>query len=153
MACFLAPAAVAVATTVVQKVVAKKERAAAAEGTAGAEAAKKTTGRWTQRLRWLNTMLWGGVVLLCLEHVWHGEVVPWPPFLTAMQNPADVGPMLQEIAIYGGIMTVVVLVAWGILVGIAELVERRAKAARLPAASLPAAGLPATGPVNVDGDV
>ena len=99
MACFLAPAGVAVVTTVVQKVVKNKEAEAA--GGSG-EQAEKTAGKWTQRLRWLNTMLWGGVALLCLEHIWHGEVVPWPPFLTAMETPGEVGPMLHEIALYGG---------------------------------------------------
>jgi hypothetical protein len=120
MACFLAPAGVAVVTTVVQKVVKKKEGETAGAG----EHAEKTVGKWTQRLRWLNTMLWGGVVLLALEHIWHGEVIPWPPFLTAMETPGEVGPMLHEIAVYGGIMTAVIIVVWGILVGVAELRTR-----------------------------
>jgi hypothetical protein len=134
MACFLAPAGVAIVTTIVQKVVKKKERAGAGDQM------QKTTGKWTQRLRWLNTMLWGGVILLALEHIWHGEVVPWPPFLTAMQTPGDVGPMLHEIATYGVTMAAVILVAWGILVGIAEVVERRAKAADLTEAEAKNAG-------------
>ena len=127
MACFLAPAGVAIVTTVIQKVVKKKEEA----GRPDTGRTQKFTGKWTQRLRWLNTMLWGGVVLLCLEHIWHGEVVPWPPFLTAMKTPGDVGPMMHEILTYGVTMAVVVLVAWGVLVGIAAIVERRAKAEEL----------------------
>lgn len=123
MACFVAPAAVAIATTVIQKVAKKKEAAAAVEGTT-----QVTAGKWTRRLRWLNTMMWGGSALLCLEHIWHGEVVPWPPFLTAMQTPGDVGPMLHEIATVGVAMAVVILATWGIMVGVAEIVERRAKA-------------------------
>ena len=118
MACFLAPAGVAIVTTIVQKVVTNKEEKPTGERTA------HTIGKWTQRLRWLNTMLWGGVVLLALEHLWHGEVVPWPPFLTAMQTPGEVGPMLHEILTYGLTMTAVILVAWGIMVGIAELRSR-----------------------------
>jgi hypothetical protein len=131
MACFVAPAAVAVVTTVVQKVVKKKETAVACEGRA-----QVAGGKWTRRLRWLNTMMWGGTLLLCFEHVWHGEVVPWPPFLTAMQTPGEVGPMLREIATVGVAMAVAILVAWGILVGVAEIVERRARAAA-PAQSEP----------------
>jgi hypothetical protein len=123
MACFLAPAGVAIVTTVVQRVVKKKEETATADRT------EKSIGKWTQRLRWLNTMLWGGVILLALEHIWHGEVVPWPPFLTAMQTPGEVGPMLREIATYGVAMTVVVIVVWAIMVAIAEL---RSKARNLP---------------------
>jgi hypothetical protein len=119
---------VAIVTTVVQKVVKKKEE------TVVGEQAEKTRGKWTQRLRWLNTMLWGGTILLALEHVWHGELVPWPPFLTAMQTPGAVGPMLREIATYGAAMTAAIIVAWGIMVGIAEIAERRAKATDLPEA-------------------
>lgn len=123
MACFVAPAATAIVTTVVQKVVEKKE------GGRTPEQAERVRGKWSQRLRWLNAMLWGGTALLALEHVWHGEVVPWPPFLTAMQTPGEVGPMLREILVYGVTMTAVVIVAWGIMVGVAEL---RARAKSLP---------------------
>jgi hypothetical protein len=123
MACFVAPAVVAVVTTVVQRVVKKKE-----EATAG-ERADSVVGKWTQRLRWLNTMLWGGSALLALEHVWHGEVVPWPPFLTAMETPGGVGPMLHEMLTYGLTMTAVVVAAWGIIVGVSEL---RTRAKKLP---------------------
>ena len=127
MACFIAPAGVAVVTTIVQKVVKKKEDAAAGER------AVKTTGKWTQRLRWLNTMLWGGTLLLALEHVWHGELVPWPPFLTAMETSGGIGPMLREIATYGATMTAAVLVIWGVMVWIAVTAERRARVANPPA--------------------
>ncbi len=127
MACFLAPAGVAVVTTVVQMVVKKKQAAAG-------EQSEKTPGKWTRRLRWLNTMLWGGTILLALEHVWHGEVVPWPPFLTAVQTAGEVGPILREIATYGVAMTAVVVAAWAIMVGIAEIAERRGKTASLPEA-------------------
>ncbi len=83
IACFIAPAGVAIVTTIVQKVVKNKEEKLTSEH------GPRVKGKWTQRLRWLNTMLWGGVALLALEHIWHGEVVPWPPFLTAMQTLAD----------------------------------------------------------------
>ena len=124
MACFLAPAALAVATTVAQKVVERKEKEAGSVG----ETVSRSGGKWTQRLRWLNTMLWGGVILLALEHVWHGEVVPWPPFLTAMETPGEVGPMLHELATYGVTMAVVVTAVWAVMVVVAEL---RAKAANV----------------------
>jgi len=121
MACFLVPAAEAVVTTVVQKVVEHKEKGAVRDG----EQPEEHGGKWSQRLRWLNTMLWGGCLLLALEHIWHGEVVPWPPFLTAMETPGEVGPMLHEMAVYGITMAVVVPVVWGLIVWIADA---RAKA-------------------------
>jgi hypothetical protein len=115
MACFLVPAGEAIVTTVVQKVMEKREKKP------GGERTEKIGLKWSQRLSWLNKLLWGGTILLALEHVWHGEVVPWPPFLTAMENPADVSPMLHEMATFGGAMAITVTVVWLIIVLIAEL--------------------------------
>ncbi|MBN1376018.1 MAG: hypothetical protein JXA01_07680 [Dehalococcoidia bacterium] len=132
MACFLVPAGEAIVTTIVQKVVENNEKKA------GGQKADATGLTWSRRLGWLNKLLWGGVILLALEHVWHGEVVPWPPFLTAMENPADIAPMLQEMAIFGTSMAVLVTVVWAIMIIIAE-VKTRSKAAP-KAASVPASG-------------
>ena len=115
MACFLVPMGEAIATSVVQKVVEKREKKVSGERT------KNTGLNWSRKLSWLNKLLWGGTVLLALEHVWHGEVVPWPPFLTAMENPADVAPMLHEIATFGVAMAITVTVVWAIIVIVAEL--------------------------------
>jgi hypothetical protein len=114
MACFLVPVGEAIVTTVVQKVVEKRE------GKTGREKTAKNRLSWSRKLSWLNKMLWGGSILLALEHVWHGEVVPWPPFLTAMENPGDVAPMLHEIATVGVAMAVTVTAVWGIMVIIAD---------------------------------
>jgi hypothetical protein len=110
----------AIVTTVVQKVVENKENKV------GGEKAKNIGLNWSRRLSWLNKLLWGGVILLALEHVWHGEVVPWPPFLTAMENPADISPMLHEMATFGGAMAITITVVWGIMILIAELKARAA---------------------------
>jgi hypothetical protein len=80
-------------------------------------------------------MLWGGSILLAFEHLWHGEIVPWPPFLTAMSNPADVGPMLHEIATVGTAMAVTITVIWALMVLVAELRIRSAKRPRTAHAS------------------
>ena len=114
MACFLVPMGEAIVTTVVQKVVEKREKKVDGEKTI------KTGVRWSRRLSWLNKLLWGGTILLALEHVWHGEVVPWPPFLTAMENPADVAPMLHEMTTIGVTMAIVVTVVWVIMIMVAQ---------------------------------
>ena len=72
MACFLVPTAEAIVTGVVSKV--EKKNEAAVEGKIP----------FSRKLKWLKNMLWGGAALLAYEHVWHGEVVPWFPFLTAL---------------------------------------------------------------------
>ncbi len=125
MACFVAPATVAIVTTVTRKALRKKEAHSAASASEGLTA--KVSGKWTQRLGWLNTMLWGGTVLLALEHVWHGELVPWPPFLTAVQSADQVGAMLREIAVYGGAMTAAIFVVWAGMVLVAEFGPRVAR--------------------------
>lgn len=125
MACFLVPAGEAIVTTVVQKVVEKKE-----EGAVAASAGRKR-GTWSQRLGWLNNMLWGGCFLLGLEHIWHGEIVPWPPFLTAMESAEETSTMLHEMATYGITMAVVIPAVWAVIVLVAEL---RSRALELPEA-------------------
>ena len=54
MACFIVPATEAVVTTIVQKAVKKKEDSAGIEKTL----------RFSEKLKWLNGMLWGGSGLL-----------------------------------------------------------------------------------------
>jgi hypothetical protein len=123
MACFLVPVGEAIVTTVVQKVAEKREKKSGVvkTGTVGLT--------WSRRLSWLNKMLWGGSALLALEHVWHGEIIASPPFLTAMQNSQDTSTMLHEIATYGVAMAVTITVIWGIMILIAEI---KAKAAPAP---------------------
>ena len=131
MACFIAPAAEAVVTTVLQKKMDKKEQEAAhvsVEHIENAQSVQESAKpkhkiSWSRKLKWLNTMLWGGSALLCVEHIWHGEVVPWPPFLTAMQTPSEIVPMLQEIAVYGTAMAAVITGVW---FGITLIVDRLA---------------------------
>jgi hypothetical protein len=79
------------------------------------------------KISWLNIMLWGGVIMLAIEHIAHGEVVFYPPFLTAMQNPADIPTMLQEVATVGGTMTIVIVFVWIILVAITSRIPRMSK--------------------------
>ncbi|MDR1851189.1 MAG: hypothetical protein LBR21_00825 [Propionibacteriaceae bacterium] len=69
-----------------------------------------------QKLSWLVAMLWGGSLLLALEHIWHGEVVFSFPFLTAMGSPEDTAVMFREMATTGVGMLAMVLLAWGAMV-------------------------------------
>jgi hypothetical protein len=93
---------------------------------------KKATGiKWSRRLGWLNKMLWGGSILLALEHIWHGEIIARAPFLTAMQNPADTATMLHEMATVGVAMAVAITAIWGIIVLVAEIKARTAPKAEI----------------------
>ncbi len=127
MACFLAPAAEAVVTTIATKVIESKESKTETE--AKAEASVKIP--FSRKLKWLNNLLWGGSALRAFEHIWHGEVVPWFPFLTAAGDPADTAEMLHEIATVGVSMAAVVTVIWGCMVAAVSVMEKRASNAQL----------------------
>ena len=81
MACFLVPTTEAIVTTIVEKNVEAHEKK---EGSGVQTLQKESKLPFSRKLKWLNTMLWGGSALLAFEHVWHGEVVPFFPFLTAV---------------------------------------------------------------------
>lgn len=107
MACLLVSAAEAVVVTAVEKAEQKREVKSAPKHK---ETAEKIP--FSRKLKWLSWLLWGGAVLLAFEHVWHGEIVPWFPFLTAMSDPADKAEMLHEMATVGVSMAVLVTVVW-----------------------------------------
>lgn len=125
MACFIVPGTEAVVTTIVTKVLQKKEagqeKEALKEGVALDEVTKTP---FSHKLKWLNNMLWGGSTLLAFEHVWHGEVVPWFPFLTAVSDGEVMG-MLQEMSTVGVSMAVLVTLAWGAMVAVSSTLQKR----------------------------
>lgn len=91
MACFLVPMTVAIITTLIAKRIPEK-----------------------YKINWLNMLLWGGSLMLAIEHYTHGEIVPYPPFLTA--GLAEVFPEMMEIGIP---MTLVCVGAWLLMVYLA----------------------------------
>ena len=117
MACFLVPAAEAVAAEVARKANENKE----SENTENISLSTK--------LSWLTRMLWGGAVLLAFEHVWHGEVVPWFPFLTAAADPADAAEMLREMATVGVTMALFITAVWAVMVVVANRMNRENQSA------------------------
>ena len=102
MACFIVPTTEAIVTTIVKK-------------SADKSADKKKIeikNPFIKRLNWLNNMLWGGSALLAFEHLWHGEIVPWAPFLT---NGVSA---VQEMATAGVAMAAAVTAVWAGVVAI-----------------------------------
>lgn len=127
MACFVVPMAEAIIVSIAKKIIEKKQRKALVENSNETCASQtksihplQTRFDWCQKLSWLNNLLWGGVFLLALEHIWHGEIILWPPFLTAMRNPSDILPMLHEMAFVGTSMAIFVTMVCGVMIFIAE---------------------------------
>lgn len=111
MACFIVPTAEAIVTTVVKK---KTEKSG-----------KEIRNPFLKKIGWLNNMLWGGSALLAFEHIWHGEVTPWFPFLTNAANPADAVQMLFEMATSGVAMAAIVTGVWMGMVLVTNALEKR----------------------------
>ncbi|MBQ9020903.1 MAG: hypothetical protein IJ113_02650 [Eggerthellaceae bacterium] len=127
MACFLVGGAEAVVVTAARSAVKKNEIAKGIVDESGQQLTDPSKDGicWTRKLGWLMNMLWGGVILLCIEHMWHGEVVPFPPFLTAMNDPSEIPVMLGEMATVGVGMAVLVTVAWFIVTVVADMAVKR----------------------------
>ena len=128
MACFLVLTAEAVVTTVAEKVIAKKENAALETklDSTGTKEISEVKIPLSKKLKWLNNMAWGGCALLAFEHVWHGEIVPWFPFLTAASNAEDAAEMLHEMGTVGVAMAALVTTVWLGMCGVASYVKKRA---------------------------
>ncbi len=120
MACFIVSAAEAVVVKAVEKAEEKKE--AKRE-----EAGEVSTRRipLSRKLSWLSYMLLGGSFLLMFEHIWHGEIVPWFPFLTAMSDHADMMEMFHEMATVGVCMALLITFVWAGICIVAEKIARR----------------------------
>ena len=119
MACFLVPTTEAVVTTVAEHIIRSKEKK---EGTSETQIPHV---KLSEKFGWLNRMLWGGSALLAFEHLWHGEVIPTFPFLTAVQN-GETADMLAEMGTAGVGMAVLVTVIWGVMVAASNVIEKRA---------------------------
>lgn len=127
MACFLVPAAEAVVVAAAGKAVGKKA------GAAGNSYQAEQRIGLVKKLKWLANMLWGGSVLLAFEHLWHGELMPWFPFLTAMNNPADTAEVFAEMGSVGVLMAVIITGVWIGMVLVTNAMEKKALESGSPA--------------------
>ena len=120
MACFIVSAAEAVVVKAVEKAEEKKE--AKREETGEVSTRRIPLSR---KLSWLSYMLLGGSFLLMFEHIWHGEIVPWFPVLTAMSDHADMMEMFHEMATVGVCMALLITFVWAGVCIVAERIARR----------------------------
>jgi len=129
MACFLVPATEAVVVTVATQILIAHENKVLPKykreenASSGSDTDVKVP--FSKKLRWLSNLLWGGAFLLAFEHVWHGEVVPWFPFLTAASDPADTAVMLHEMSTVGVTMAILVTAVWAVMVLVSNAMAKR----------------------------
>ncbi len=119
MACFVVPAVEAIVTTIAQKVIKKQDNRI--------DKGEKSVLKLSDKLGTLNKMLWGGSGLLAFEHLWHGEISPIFPFLTAASDVEERAVMLREMAFNGSAMAVVVTSIWAAMMIISDKTRTKNK--------------------------
>lgn len=115
MACFIVPATEAVVTTLIAAGMKKKELSSPEKVHCSVPLSEK--------MGWLNRMLWGGSGLLAFEHLWHGEVTPWFPFLTKAADPTEAMEMLYEMGTSGVAMALLVTAVWAVMVAVSSRIQ------------------------------
>ena len=133
MACFTVPAAEAIITTIAAKIIKSRETKELTKKPDATDEIQKIP--FSTKLGWLNNLLWGGSALLAFEHVWHGEVVPFFPFLTAVSD-GNAMEMLHEMATAGVSMALLVTAVWGVMVGVSTIFEKNQNKSKNTGAAL-----------------
>ena len=125
MACFLVSAIGAIGVGVAKHIVKHNEKKLELEHKEPKEYKFGSDVKWSKKLSYLELTLWTGSFLLAGEHILHGEVVPYPPFLSAMSSAEDTAEMLQEMGTVGVSMFLLLIVAWAVGVLIVDYVKYR----------------------------
>ena len=101
MCCFLVPLAQAVATSACRKGIERSGR-----GLDGSP--------FRRHLPSLEKMLWGGSVMLIVDHIINGELTWRFPFFTALDQVGGGAVMLRELLTVGLPMSVVLTAVWAV---------------------------------------
>jgi hypothetical protein len=110
MCCFLVPLAQAVVVSAYRK-------------THTAAVNDPASGMLLRRLPDLEKMLWGGTLMLIVDHVINGELTWRFPFFTALGQTGGGEVMLREVLTVGVPMALALTLVWAVW---AALKERRA---------------------------
>ena len=102
MACFIVPLTQAIATTAYRKLSGQSDT---------------FVGR---NLRTLELMLWGGSVMLIVDHILNGELVWYWPFFTALEVEGGGAVMLREMLTVGVPISIAVTAVWAVWCAIKE---------------------------------
>ena len=100
MACFIAPLVEAITVTAIRKSSGKTAR----------------TSPFLQHLPDLEKMLWGGTLMLIVDHIINGELTWAFPFFTALGESGGAAVMWWEILTVGVPMALVLTIAWAVWV-------------------------------------
>ena len=101
MACFVVPLVQAIATSVYRK---KNEKSIASPD----------SSPFKHQLPALEKMLWGGSIMLIVDHIINGELTWRYPFFTALGETGGAGVMLHEILTVGLPISAALTLVWAV---------------------------------------
>lgn len=128
MACFTVSAVAAIGVGVARHIVKHHEKKLELSGEERVVDKFGSDAKWSTKLAYLEGSLFAGAFVLAGEHVLHGEVTPYPPFLTAAgEGPEAVSEMLTEMGTVGVTMLAFVVAAWAIGVLIFDFIKYRSR--------------------------
>lgn len=133
MACFVVSASVGVGVAVARHVVKHHEKKLELEGKTKEVSKFGSDTKWSKKLGILELMLFTGSFILAIEHIIHGEIVPFPPFFTAAASYDSAIEMLQEMGTVGTAMLGILVVAWAVTITLLDLYKYKKRTA-VPAA-------------------
>ena len=126
MACFTVSAVAAIGVSVARHIVKRHEKKNELVVSEPKEAKFGKDIKWSKKLGYLELALFSGAFVLAGEHVLHGEVTPFPPFLTAAgEGPEAVKEMLTEMGTVGVVMLVALVATWAIGVAVVDFLKYR----------------------------
>ena len=126
MACFVVSAVAAIGVGAAKYVVKHHEKKNELTVSEPKEYKFGSEVKWSKKLAYLELMLWSGSFVLAGEHVLHGEVSPYPPFLTAAgEGPEAVSEMLTEMGTVGVVMLAALVATWAIGVLVVDFLKYR----------------------------
>jgi len=100
MACFIAPLVEAIAVTALRK------------------SGLKGNSPYLQHLPDLEKMLWGGTLMLIVDHIINGELTWTFPFFTSLGQTGGAAILWREVLTVGVPMALALTAAWGIWVAL-----------------------------------
>lgn len=128
MACFVVSAAAGIGVAVARHAVKHHEKKKENAGVAPRIEKFGSDTKWSKKLAYLELMLFAGSFILAIEHIIHGEIVPFPPFFTAIESGETID-MLKEMGTIGVSMLAALVVVWGIGVLVSDYIKYKRRKA------------------------
>lgn len=122
MACFVVSAAAGVGVAIARHAVKHSEKKKENAGIAPKIEKFGSDTKWSKKLAYLELMLFAGSFILAIEHIIHGEIVPFPPFFTAISEGGEI-EMLKEMGTVGVAMLGILVAVWGVGVLVSDYIK------------------------------